>query len=1277
MHTLTRHGLSSLTRLARAALVAALGVIAGGALVDCGDNKPKARMNTDGGADGGLCSGSFISPANNATVTAANAVGGSCANGFEIVVATSQPDGTSVDLFVGAQRAATATVSGAEVHFMGVVLSEGANVLKATFSASCSTMATVTASCNLPTCTITKPVIDATHVALNGVPVAMNGNRASAVGSPYQVEFDVTTNIEDGQTVQLRVTPMAAAANTAVIEGTAVSGKVVFAGVPLVPDGNYTVQAVCTNKAGAVGRSTSGMYPVDSTAPVLTISSPANGHYFAPGEIPNGTFPVCAQTPDKDATALPAALGAAAKNLSVAVGTAAPDATNGYVAVTATGTDACVNVTCTSSTPIDLNVTLKDAAGNSTTKTITQISCATNLPGVTIVAPTSDTTANDPVPFNDVSQHVLAATSSNARKDLDPNKPGAQFNVVACADKSGKATLFAGSMGGTLTAVAGPVDTAPAGAGDGCPNGFPNVAKFLSATLPDSQENADETLAKATELRVDLTTPASATGSSAAVDLWIDSSAPNIQPYLPNPLCGLIHQSATDWTTTVQLLSTTAAVTLVVNSPSGSMSYPTGSRMSTFNTFPNVTFFQGVNQVTATGSDAAGNLGVLTSPCSVTVGTPPIVTFTAPTSNNTLCASVSTTGTCVADADGVMTGWQGNLAVNVTVAGVPAQTGMVTFTAGGTPLGTASIDTSGNAQLANVTIPDGKAVAIAATTTDIGGNGMGTATETLIVDTVVPDAVAVITPTVTNRRQTTFHLTWNAPADSGQPVTSYLIKVSKTAITPANFNAAANVVYTGSPSAPGAIDGIDVVDRLIENNYYFAVAALDAAGNRSAVVSAGPAIAKFNLKVLSGSGAESFSYSVEGVADLNGDGKSEILVGANNGQNAYIFNGSANFASVTAPSVVISGPASSGFGRQFIDIGDIDADGKDDFAISAPLAPNGRVYIFRGRTTWNPTYSADTDADYKIELDSSYAGAFFGACLTRLGDFNGDGIDDFAIGSFRYNAGRGRVVIVLGKAGFSGAAPDIMTIDGDPAFPAGLFGRVVVGIGTFYTATQGTSLVVGAPVSAPNGRGRVYSFRGRPGTSGAFVANTAADNFIDGPIDNAGYGSSLALVGGLAGVPGVALSAGLNTALGAGVVDLYYGSSTVGPFGVAPLRFTDSLASGTDTFGWLVMGSALPGTSTTVSVIGDGKPDLVMLPFTESGGGPARVYIVDGARFATLPSPTNVVTGADVILPLPPDWKAVSLQRNGLIRDLDGDGYADFAIGENLANTAGRLAVYW
>ena len=164
----------------------------------------------------------------------------------------------------------------------------------------------------------------------------------------------------------------------------------------------------------------------------------------------------------------------------------------------------------------------------------------------------------------------------------------------------------------------------------------------------------------------------------------------------------------------------------------------------------------------------------------------------------------------------------------------------------------------------------------------------------------------------------------------------------------------------------------------------------------------------------------------------------------------YIFNGSASFNNVTAPSTIITGQASVGFGRQFIDVGDIDADGKDDYAISAPLLGQ-RHASTSSRVARRGTrrYNADSDADYILDLGPTYAATQLGRYRwSRLGDFNGDGVDDFAVGAFGYNGGRGRVVIVLGRAGFSAAQPQLQTIDGDPAYPSGAFGGARAGDGT-------------------------------------------------------------------------------------------------------------------------------------------------------------------------------------------------------------------------------------
>ena len=149
---------------------------------------------------------------------------------------------------------------------------------------------------------------------------------------------------------------------------------------------------------------------------------------------------------------------------------------------------------------------LSDAAGNVTTKVISQISCATALPGVQIVSPGADT-----APFGDPTKHLLAASSTNALKDQDAVTPGAQRTVVACSDKAGMATLFGGAMGGTLTTW--PVGWhGQRGPRRQLPRGYSQAAHFPSATLPDSAEDTDGSLLVATELRVDVVTATSATG---------------------------------------------------------------------------------------------------------------------------------------------------------------------------------------------------------------------------------------------------------------------------------------------------------------------------------------------------------------------------------------------------------------------------------------------------------------------------------------------------------------------------------------------------------------------------------------------------------------------------------------------------------------------------------------------------------------------------------------------------------------------------------------------
>ena len=119
-------------------------------------------------------------------------------------------------------------------------------------------------------------------------------------------------------------------------------------------------------------------FPVDTTAPNLSVTSPAAGQFFGPTELDSqGRFSVCARTTSADAAGLPASLGAGVNNLCVALG--GSTSCVGTAAVAAINTDACVPVTCPGGAPFDITVTLKDGAGNPTTTTIQGVSCASTL----------------------------------------------------------------------------------------------------------------------------------------------------------------------------------------------------------------------------------------------------------------------------------------------------------------------------------------------------------------------------------------------------------------------------------------------------------------------------------------------------------------------------------------------------------------------------------------------------------------------------------------------------------------------------------------------------------------------------------------------------------------------------------------------------------------------------------------------------------------------------------------------------------------------------------
>jgi hypothetical protein len=652
----------------------------------------------------------------------------------------------------------------------------------------------------------------------------------------------------------------------------------------------------------------------------------------------------------------------------------------------------------------------------------------------------------------------------------------------------------------------------------------------------------------------------------------------------------------------------------------------------------------------------------------------------------------------VQDNDTGTSGWQGTLTVHVTGDGQPITSGTVTFTytiGSGAPVmlgsGPVAIGATGDASLPSVTLPEGT-VTITATTDSIPNRGVGSGTATVTVDTVPPSAPSALTVSLTDRRRTTMRLAWTDPADA---VTGYQIRYAKVAIDASNFDNSAItkvVTYTGSPG-PNQPDGIDVNGLYVESGYHFAVAATDAAGNRGTIVPASSdatctcgtdcCIAHLKVTTLSGVGGstELFGFQFDpGDVDKNaltvGPSYSDVIVGSSSGKHAYLYLGGAGNVPST-PSVTFTGDATTttSFARGVGIIGDVDADGYVDLAISDRGTP-AHIYIYKGRSSW-PTPLTNANADYVITVDTSYNSSILGSSIARLGDFNGDGYDDFALGAPQFGGAtqQGRVVIILGKPGFGNIAlPDAtnsIVIDGDLSVTTPQFGYRVLGLGHFYTATGGTTLVVSAPGnsgSASGNEGRLYAFHGQSGTAGAITIGSADHAFV-GPAGNNRIGAALSNLGPILGpLPSVGSGNPVERVLTPnGNAYVFSGTPTTGAFASRTVVYQQAGLSG-----MALLGGGVSGLDQSFSLIGDTTPDLVLA--ARDG---TSFVIVDGDTLNGAVSPLDANAAAAVTIPVPAGWGSTGEAEGRLIPDFNGDGYPDFAIGNALGAVAGSVVVYW
>jgi hypothetical protein len=214
--------------------------------------------------------------------------------------------------------------------------------------------------------------------------------------------------------------------------------------------------------------------------------------------------------------------------------------------------------------------------------------------------------------------------------------------------------------------------------------------------------------------------------------------------------------------------------------------------------------------------------------------------------------------------------------------------------------------------------------------------------------------------------------------------------------------------------------------------------------------------------ILSGYGDESFTGTSVGSGDFNGDGWSDIFIGASNREpngTAYVVFGRPNLGEegrITLAGLdgkegfVINGIDSEDAAGIVVGAADVNGDGIDDMIVTAPAADvrgktdAGEAYVVFGKQEpFAPVFSLASllpaqggDGTEGCVFQGANAYDTVGTAGGAAGDINADGIEDFIIGtSFADPAGKDRAgesFVIFGNANLCpGGVVQLLSLNGN------------------------------------------------------------------------------------------------------------------------------------------------------------------------------------------------------------------------------------------------------